>query len=132
MSLKKFLLRHADELASVAQVLGVVVSALPIDRQDKRNVSRVLEGLSRSADRIAKSAEKMPAIEAPIAPADLKAAVVGALPDLMGDIVEGVFREAKKQETPPVERAKPRKANAEETPAAKRKRAIKRAVSAGQ
>lgn len=128
MSLKKFLARHADELANVAQVLSVVVSALPIDRQDKRNVSRVLEGLTRSADRIAKSAAEMPATDVAIKPADLKATVVAALPDLMGDIVEGVFREAKKQETPAIERAKPRKNTAEETPAAKRKRAIKRAV----
>ena len=127
MSLKKFLAKHADELASVAQVLGVVVSALPIDRQDKRNVSRVLESLAKSADRIAASAAKMPEIEAPIKPADLKSVVVAALPDLMGEIVEGVFKEAKKQDAP-IERAKP-KASTTETKTAKRKRAIAAAVA---
>lgn len=132
MSLKKFLARHADELTDLTRVLGFIVPALPVDNQDKRRIKRVLDGLSKSADRIAKGAEKMPAIEAPVAPADLKAVVVAALPDLMGDIVEGVFKEAKRQETPAIERAKPRKQNAEETPAVKRKRAIKRAVSAGK
>lgn len=100
MSFKKFLTRYSDELANVTQVLSVIVSALPIDRQDKRNVSRVLEGLSKSAERVAASVSGMPEIEAPAKPDDLRAAVVSALPGLMGDIVEGVFREAKRQETP--------------------------------
>ncbi len=57
--LKKFLGKHADELAGVTNVLGTLVSALPIDPQEKRAVRAVLDKLNNASESIAASAADM-------------------------------------------------------------------------
>ncbi len=57
--LKKFLGKHADELAGVTSVLDTVVGALPIDPQDKRKVRAVLDKLNSASESIAASADAM-------------------------------------------------------------------------
>lgn len=63
MSFKSFLSKHSGELANVATVLSAVVRALPIDRQDKSNLGRMISDLANAAKRIEKAASEMPADE---------------------------------------------------------------------
>lgn len=57
--LKKFLTKHAEELAGVTSVLDTVVTALPIEPQDRLKVRKVLDKLNSASETIAKSAKKM-------------------------------------------------------------------------
>lgn len=92
MSLKKFLTKHSGELAKVASVLGAVVSALPIDRQDKRNLGGMIGDLADAASSIGKSAKKMSSVDVTLDKKAIKEAIAEMLPDLLGDIAERVFQ----------------------------------------
>jgi hypothetical protein len=127
MSLKKFLAKHSGELANIADVLGSIVAVLPIDRQDKARLGGLIAGLGNAAENIAKSAAT--ATETPVNRADLKAAVLEALPDMAGGIAEQVFRLAKDEADKGGKPAPaPKPATAEKTPRAKRR---ERAAKAG-
>lgn len=93
MSLKKFLAKHAGELSSVASVLGAVVHSLPIDRQDKKNLGKAIEGLDKAAGSIAKSAKGMPAGDNPPDAKATKSAVEALLPKLLGEALDVVLPE---------------------------------------
>ena len=56
---RKFIGKHSDELATVTDVLGLVVSALPIEPQDKRKVKDALAKLERASESLADAAGRM-------------------------------------------------------------------------
>lgn len=88
MSLKKFLTKHAGELGKVAGVLGAIVGALPIDRQDKRNLGNAVDDLLGAASSIANSAKKMSDDGLSLD----NDAVKSALRELLPEIAEAVFK----------------------------------------
>jgi hypothetical protein len=119
MSLKKFLRKHSGELKTVASVLGTIIGALPIDRQDKRAVSGAIDGLVDAANSIANSAEKMREVGDVTLDAG---AMKTALRELLPEITEAVFNLAKERDEPqpetgPTETAAPR--NRRRAPGAK-------------
>jgi hypothetical protein len=134
MSLKKFLKKHSGELSKVAGVLGAIVNALPIDRQDKRNLGGAVDDLISAAGSIARSADKIRDVDGlTVDEAAVKAAVVELLPGLVNEIAERVFKLAKDDadkvpaltsaaEAEAVEAGKPRQAGAKPTAAKARKR----------
>jgi hypothetical protein len=120
MSLKKFLAKHSGELKTVASVLGTIIGALPIDRQDKRAVAGAIDGLVDAANSIANSAEKMREV------GDVtldSGALKGALRELLPEITEAVFKLAKERDEPPAPSEGPTETNAprqrKRTPGAK-------------
>jgi hypothetical protein len=105
MGLKKFFTKHADELGKIAGVLGAIIGALPIDRQDKRNLGGAVESLAEAAGNIANSAEKMKDFDVSLDKAAIKEALAEILPDMLAGIVEKQLRKSaskpKKTATPP-------------------------------
>lgn len=82
--LSGFLAKHAVELQLVAATLSTVVSALPLDAQDKENAKKAIDALSAAAGNIAASATDM--AKAPkviIKKSDIEAAVKAQLPTLI-------------------------------------------------
>lgn len=51
-TLTGFLSHHADELNGVAQTLSTLVNSVPLDHQDKENVTNVISGLGNAAENI--------------------------------------------------------------------------------
>lgn len=91
MSLKKFLLKHSGELGSLANILGGVVSALPIDKQDKRNMGAAVTDLITASENIAKSAKKIVDTPVKIDEKILRAAVEAMLPQIVEQVAAKVF-----------------------------------------
>lgn len=53
MDMTKFLAKHSVELAGIADVLGSLVRALPLDRQDRERLSVTVEAIGQGAANIA-------------------------------------------------------------------------------
>lgn len=60
MNLKKFLLKYADEVAGIANVIQAILPAIPIGREDRARVDAVIEQLETAAENVAKGAENAP------------------------------------------------------------------------
>lgn len=85
---KKFLAKYAGELGGISSVLGSIVSALPIDLQDKARINGVLAGLDGAVESIEKAIGKMkePA-KVTIKKSDIEQVVREVLPDIVRGIV---------------------------------------------
>lgn len=105
MSFKSFLSKHAVELGKVAGVLSTVISALPIDRQDKRNLGKSVGDLVKASENIAASASDMIKGAGDIDRDTLKDVLREILPDLISGLVE---KEARKL----IGKSEPKKAKA--------------------
>jgi hypothetical protein len=62
MSFPGFLRKYSSELTTVAGVLGRVIAALPINRQDRDSITETLAELNAAAESVAKAAKSVPAI----------------------------------------------------------------------
>jgi hypothetical protein len=74
----KFLGKYAGEMRGIVGVLGTIVSALPIGRDDRERVEGILADLAAAADRVEKAANAP--LEISLSAADIEAAVAKLLP----------------------------------------------------
>lgn len=91
MSLKKFLVKHSRELATVVDAVSMVTRLLPIGKQDRKNITDKLDVLAKASENISKSAAKMSDTVAAVDGKQLQKAVEAALPDLIEQIARKVF-----------------------------------------
>lgn len=85
---KKFLSKYAGELGGISTVLGSIVSALPIDLQDKARITGILSKLDDAVGSIEKALPKLkePA-KVTIKKSDIEEVVREVLPDIVRGIV---------------------------------------------
>lgn len=92
MSLKKFLTKHAGELATIVSVAENILGVLPLRRQDRENLKEPLEKLDKASKSIAKSAAKMTDLTAALDEKAIAAVVKKVLPDILGGLIEAQVR----------------------------------------
>lgn len=59
-ALTGFLTHHADELAGIGSALNTIVNNVPLDQQDKSNVTDVIGGITNAVENIKNFLESNP------------------------------------------------------------------------
>jgi len=91
-SVAKFMARYADETSDIADVLRLILPALPIGAQDRNRVVAAIDKLDNVADNIGAFLASNPSVGEPvkIRASDLDAAIVryfNANPDALSAVV---------------------------------------------
>lgn len=88
-----FLSKHAGDLRVIGSALSVLTT-LAFDRQDKEKISAAVATVINAADSIEASIKSVKeATSVKVSPAQLKAAVVAAMPELLAEAAASAVRE---------------------------------------
>jgi hypothetical protein len=85
MSFKSFLGKHAGELSKVANLLGSIVAAIPVNSQTRIGLTETISELETAASNIAKAAKS--AKDITVSKADVTAAIKEHAPSIIESLV---------------------------------------------
>lgn len=83
-----FVDHYGREIRVLSSVLETIVSALPLQHQDKDRISEILNGLQTAADNIAGSLKDIPSTTVAVKKSDVEAAVRKVLPGIVKSIMD--------------------------------------------